>query len=281
MVTRMVQQDVGIAGYLLDLDGTVYRGEQLTPGADQAIEKLRSRGRKIVFLTNKPLHSRGDYAEKLTRFGIPAAEDDVVTSSYVLAKYLAEHTPGAQVFTIGEEPLLAELRDVGLVLTDAPEKIECVVAAFDRTFDYRKLDIAFQALRRGARFFATNPDRTCPVEGGEIPDAAAVIAALEATSQREVETVVGKPSTHMMQAALKRLGVPAECAAMVGDRLETDIAMGLKAGLASILTLSGISTRQILNASDIKPDYVIESLAELPALDERFAISTATGDSDR
>ena len=245
-----------IDGYLLDLDGTVYLGERLIAGAGQAIEKLRTRGRKIVFLTNKPLHSRSDYAEKLTRLGVPSAEEDVVTSSYVLARYLAEHTPGARVFAIGEEPLLAELRGAGLVLTDAPEKIEVVVAAFDRTFDYRKLDIGFQALRRGACFIATNPDRTCPVEGGEIPDAAAVVAALEAASQRKVETVVGKPSAHMARAALERLGVPTECAAMVGDRLETDVAMGLNAALVAILTLSGVTTRQILNASHIKPDYV-------------------------
>ena len=270
-----------IDGYLLDLDGTVYLGERLIAGAGQAIAKLRSRGRKIVFLTNKPLHSRADYAEKLTRLGVPAAEEDVVTSSYVLAMYLAEHAPGARVFAIGEGPLLAELQEAGLVLTDDPEEIECVVAAFDRTFDYRKLDIGFQALRRGAHFIATNPDRTCPVEGGEIPDAGAVIAALEAASQREVETVVGKPSTHMTQAALERLGVPAERTAMVGDRLETDVAMGLNAGLLAILSLSGVTTRQIADVSSIRPDHVIGSLAELPALDERLATGTLTGESDR
>ena len=274
----MIHQSSGIEGYLLDLDGTVYLGESLIEGAGCAIEKLRARGRKIAFLTNKPLHSRGNYAEKLTNLGVPASEDDVVTSSYVLARYLAENSPGARVFAIAEEPLLVELRDAGLVLTDVPEEIEYVVAAFDRTFDYRKLDIGFQALRRGAHFIATNPDRTCPVENGEIPDAAAVIAALEATSQKEVETVVGKPSTHMTQAGLGRLGVPAERAAIIGDRLETDVAMGLNGGIVAILTLSGVTTRDILNGSRIKPDYVIESLAELPTLDERFETGTRTDD---
>ncbi|MFC2108163.1 HAD-IIA family hydrolase [Candidatus Bipolaricaulota bacterium] len=277
-VTRMIQQNSGIEGYLLDLDGTVYLGESLIEGAGRAIETLRTRGRKIAFLTNKPLHSRGDYAEKLTSLGVPASEEDVVTSSYVLARYLAENAPGARVFAIGEEPLLVELRDAGLVLTDAPEEIEYVVAAFDRTFDYRKLNIGFQALRRGARFIATNPDRTCPVEGGEIPDAAAVIASLEATSQRKVETVVGKPSRYMTQAGLERLGVPAERAAIVGDRLETDVAMGLNGGLVAILTLSGVTTREIFDASTIKPDYVIENLTELSALDERFEAGIPTDD---
>lgn len=259
-----------VNGYLLDLDGTVYRGERLIPGADRAIATLRARGRRIVFLSNKPLQSRRDYAEKLTRLGIPTAEEDVVNSSYVLAQYLAHRAPGAKVFAIGEEPLLAELRAANLVLTDDPEKVEYVVAAFDRTFDYRKLNVGFQALRCGAHFIATNPDRTCPVEGGEIPDAAAVIAALEATTKRKVEEVVGKPSHHMVEAALDRLGIPAEYSAMVGDRLETDVAMGKTAGLVAILTLTGISSRKDLDSSPLQPDYVIKSLAELPGLDECF-----------
>ena len=260
-----------IEGYLLDLDGTVYLGERLIAGVGEAIEALRSRGRRIVFLSNKPLHSRRDYAEKLTRLGVPTTEEDVVNSSYVLARYLVKRAPGAKVFVIGEEPLRAELRSANLVLTEDPEKIEYVIAAFDRTFDYHKLNIGFQALRRGAHFIATNPDRTCPVEGGEIPDAAAVIAALEATTQRKVETIVGKPSLYMTDVALEQLGVPAARAAMVGDRLETDVAMGLNAGLISILTLSGVSSREDLEDSPVQPDYVIESLAELPDLDEQLA----------
>lgn len=263
-----------IQGYLLDLDGTVYRGERLIPGADKAIATLRSRGRRIVFLSNKPLHSRRDYAQKLTRLGIPATEHDVVNSSYVLAQYLAHRAPGARVFAIGEEPLLAELRTANLVLTDDPKKIEYVVAAFDRTFDYHKLNVGFQALRRGAHFIATNPDRTCPVEKGEIPDAAAIIAALEATTNKKVEEVVGKPSRHMVEAALKQLGVTADRCTIVGDRLETDVAMGLNAGLITILTLSGVSSREDLNGSPLQPDYVIDSLAELPDLDKRFAGSS-------
>lgn len=261
-------------GYLLDLDGTVYRGESIIPGADKTVAELRARGRKIVFLSNKPLFSRRDYGEKLTRLGIPATEHDVVNSSYVLAQYLAHRAPGARVFAIGEEPLLAELRTANLVLTDDPKKIEYVVAAFDRTFDYHKLNVGFQALRRGAHFIATNPDRTCPVEKGEIPDAAAVIAALEATTNRKVEEVVGKPSRHMLEAALEQLGVPADHCTIVGDRLETDVVMGLNAGLITILTLSGVSSREDLNGSSLQPDYVIDSLAELPDLDERFAGSS-------
>jgi len=277
-VTEGQKTALPIVGYLLDLDGTVYLGERLIVGAARAIETLRARGRRTVFLSNKPLQSRGDYAEKLTRLGVPTVEEDVVNSSYVLARYLATHAPGARVFAVGEEPLLAELRAADLVLTDDPKRIEYVVAAFDRTFDYHKLNVAFQALRREAHFIATNPDRTCPVDGGEIPDAAAVIAALEATTQRKVETIVGKPSTYMTDAALERLGLPATRAAMAGDRLETDVAMGLNAGLTAILTLSGVGTREDLDGSPVQPDYVIESIAQLPDLDERLAEQTQMTD---
>jgi phosphoglycolate/pyridoxal phosphate phosphatase family enzyme len=256
-----------IQGYLLDLDGTVYRGERLIPGADQAIALLRARGRRIVFLSNKPLYSRRDYAEKLTRLGIPTHEDQVINSSFVLARYLARKAPGAKVFAIGEEPLLVELCRTGLELCEDPKKIEYVIAAFDRTFNYRKLNIAFQALKKGARFYATNPDRTCPVEEGEIPDAAAVIAALEAASDKKVEMVVGKPSRHMVQAALEVLGLSLEECAMVGDRLETDMVMAKENGFLAILTLTGVSSRNDLPFAPVAPDHVIESVAELPTLD--------------
>jgi len=261
---------MGIQGYLLDLDGTVYLGDRLIPGADQAIAELRRRGRRIVFLSNKPLHSRADYAEKLTRLGVPATVDDVVHSPYVMARYLARQKPGARVYAIGEPPLLAELEAAGLELCEDPERIEYVVAAFDRTCTWEKINTAFQALRRGARFVATNPDPTCPVDGGEIPDAAGVIAALEATSGRKLEEVVGKPSPHTVKVALERLGLPAGSAAMVGDRLGTDILMARRAGLVGILTLSGVTRPEDLDWADVRPDYVIESLAELPELDERL-----------
>jgi NagD protein len=259
-----------VAGYILDLDGTVWRGEVLVPGAREAIEALRGRGRRFVFLSNKPLYSRRHYADKLTRLGIPTSQEEVINSSFVLARFLSREAPGARVFAIGEPPLLEELRRAGLVLTEDPSEIQYVVAAFDRTFDYRKLEIAFQALRRGARFWATNPDRTCPVEGGEIPDAAGVIAALEATTGRKVELIAGKPSRHMVEAALGVLDLPPHRCAMVGDRLETDIRMARENGLVAILTLTGVTRPEDLPGAAFEPDHVIGSLAELPALDREL-----------
>jgi len=259
-----------IQGYLLDLDGTVYLSDRLIDGAAETISALRKRGRRIVFLTNKPLYSRADYAQKLTHLGVPATEDDVINSSYVLAHYLAERAPAARVYAIGEPPLLAELESAGLSLCDNPEKIEYVIAAFDRTFTYDKLNIGFQAIRLGAYFVATNPDRTCPIEGGEIPDAAGVIAALEATTNTKVEVVVGKPSPVIVSVAINRLGVRRDECAMVGDRLNTDMRMARDAGLTGILTLSGVTSRIDLSNCKIEPDYVIESIAALSALDTKL-----------
>lgn len=260
-----------IKGYLLDLDGTIYRGDKLVPGARETIDILRKRGRRLVFISNKPLYSRKEYAEKLCRLGIPATTADVINSSYVLANFLAKEAPGAKVFAIGEPALLEELECAGLELSEDPRKIEYVVAAFDRTFDYRKLNIAFQALRQGARFYATNPDRTCPTEDSEIPDAAAVIAALEVTTGRKVEKVFGKPSKHMVEMALEMVGLQPECCAVVGDRLETDIRMAKEHGLTAILVLSGVTKSTDLRDALFQPDYVLQSIAELPELDLKLA----------
>ncbi len=253
-------------GYIFDLDGTIYLSERIIPGAPETIAGLRQRGCGVVFLTNKPLERRQAYAEKLTRLGIPASPDEVINSSLVLARYLAREMAGTTVFAIGEPPLLEELTAAGLRLSETPEEIEVVIASFDRTFDYRKLNIGFQALRRGARFLATNPDRTCPIEGGEIPDAGAVIGALEGCSGRKLELVVGKPSALIVEMVLEQLQLPANVCLMVGDRLETDILMGRQAGMSAALVLSGVTRREDIPHSPVQPDHVLESIAGLSDL---------------
>jgi len=250
-------------GFLFDLDGTVYLGERLLPGAREVIAALRGAGRRVGFLSNKPIQSRADYAAKRTRLGVPAAVDEVINSSYVLARYLAREAPGARCFVIGEAPLVAELRAAGLAPVD-DARVDYVVVAFDRTFDYRKLDVALQAVtRHGARMVGTNPDRTCPVEGGEIPDAAGMIGAVEGVTGRRVDPVVGKPSPITLRVTLDHLGLPPAACAIVGDRLETDIAMGRAAGLGTILVLSGVTRAADPDIARWRPDHVVASLGEL------------------
>lgn len=256
-------------GFVCDLDGTVYLGERLIPGADRAIAALRAAGRRVVFLSNKPLDSRHAYAAKLTRLGIPTAPDDVINSSTVLGRELATHHPGARVLVLGEAPLIEELRQAGVTVVDDPAsvgwRVDFVVAAFDRTLTWQKLNDAHQALRRGARLIATNPDRTCPVEGGDVPDAGAVIAALEASSGRRLEWVAGKPSPLMVRAALARLGTEPGETALVGDRLETDIAMARQAGVTSVLVLTGVTDAASAARApeELRPDFVLDSIADL------------------
>ncbi len=258
----MLQIRFPYRGWLLDLDGTVYLGERLITGADKAIRALRAAGRRVVFLSNKPLETRADYARKLTRLGIPADADDVINSSLVLARHLRGLDPSAPVYVIGEPPMLAEMRAHGFEVRE-DERVRWVVIAFDRTFTYAKLNIALQAVKGGARLIATNPDRTCPVEGGEIPDCAGMIAAVEAVTGKTVDAVVGKPSPIILEVALAALDVPAAEAVIVGDRIETDMMMGKRLGLSTILVLSGVTRADDPRIAALAPDHVLRSIEEL------------------
>lgn len=249
--------------YIFDLDGTVYLGDALLPTAGETLTKLREWGKRTVFMSNNPTRTRHDYAAKLTRLGLPTPPEDVINSSVVMVDFLQRHLPGGRLFVIGEPPLLAELSAAGFELTEEASRVDAVIASFDRTFVYRKLQIAFDAIRAGARFFATNADRYCPVPGGGEPDAAAIIAAIEACTNTQIETVVGKPSHYTAEAILHLLHLPPECCLMTGDRLETDVKMGLDAGMAAALTLTGATSLADVAASAIKPTYVIQQLADL------------------
>lgn len=256
-------------GFIFDLDGTVYRGDQLIPGAERVVRRLRENRRKVVFLSNKPLQTREEYASKLTRLGIPTQPEEVINSSFVMANYLKKVAPRARLFVVGETPFVEELKRAGFHITDEPKEIDYVIAAFDRTFDYRKLNIAFQAIKLGAHFVATNPDRTCPVEGGEIPDCAGMIAAIQAVTEKKVEVIVGKPSPIMIQAALEVMGLMPEDCILIGDRVETDIKMGKDSRIATGIVLTGVTDEKTLEGfkhTSIQPDFVFQSIADVENL---------------
>ncbi len=256
-------------GFIFDLDGTVYLGDRLIPGADTVIQRLREAGRKVVFLSNKPLQTREDYADKLTRLGIPTDPNEVINSTLVMIRYLKKNAPEARLFIVGEIPFIEELKRAGFTITDEPGEIDYVVVAFDRTFDYRKLNISYQAIKLGAHFVATNPDRTCPVEGGEIPDCAGMIAAIEAVTGKKVEVIVGKPSPIMVQTVLEVMGLKPEECILIGDRLETDIKMGKESGIATGIVLTGVTDEETLKEyrhSSFQPDFVFQSIADVQNL---------------
>ncbi len=258
---------LGYRGYIIDLDGTTYLGDQPIRGAAEAIAELRARGARVAFVSNNPRQRREAYARKLRGMGIAASADDVVNSAAVMAFWLREQAPGASVYVVGEPPLIEELKQAGFDVRDTGPGADFVVLAFDTTFTYDKLKQAHDAVLAGARLVATNPDRACPMPGGELlPDCAAIIGAVEGATGRRVEVVVGKPSPIMLRAALSRLNLPAEHCLMVGDRLETDVAMGRAAGMDTALVLTGVTTRKMLRESDLAPTYVVESIAQVPAL---------------
>ncbi len=277
-MTSTTKHSTALDGFVFDLDGTVYLGDHALPGAVETLARLRAEGKRALFVTNKPLQPRTVYAAKLTKLGIPTDPDDVITSGYVLGYHLAQHYPALRLYVIGEPALREELRGHGLTVLEEfddqdpqevidPTGVDAVVVAFDRTLDYRKLNTAYQALINGARFFASNADKTCPMPGGGIPDAGATIAALEHISGRKLELLAGKPSNLIMDVAIARLGVPPDRCLMMGDRLETDMLMGRQAGMKTALVLTGATSPEAAAAAVDPPDFVLANIGELlPAL---------------
>jgi phosphoglycolate/pyridoxal phosphate phosphatase family enzyme len=254
--------------YILDLDGTIYLGDALLPGAAETVAALRAAGRRTIFLSNNPTKTREQYAAKLSHMGIPTPADDIVNSSFVMVQWLLREAPGARLFVVGEAPLIGELRTAGFQLNEQAGAIDVVVASFDRTFVYHKLQVAFDAIRMGARLVATNGDRYCPTPSGGEPDAAAVIAAIEACTGATCDPIVGKPSPIMVATIMDMLRLPPQRCLMVGDRLETDIRMGIAAGMDTCLVLTGDATREKLAASGLHPTLVLERIDELLPAEE-------------
>lgn len=273
MTASALRQDVGAPariydGYLFDLDGTIYLGDELLPGAYELVTTLRERGCQTLFLSNNPTRDPQMYADKLGRLGLPTPTSHIVNPVVTMAAWLRKEAPDASVFVIGEEPLIRAIRAAGIRTTTRPEEIDIVVASFDRAFDYRKLQIAFDALwqHRRARLVATNPDAYCPMPGGRgEPDAAAVIAAIEASTGTKCEVNVGKPAPVMLQTALEILDLPPSGCVMVGDRLYTDIAMAVDAGIDSALVLTGESTPDMVAVLPParRPTLVLERIDQL------------------
>jgi HAD superfamily hydrolase (TIGR01450 family) len=249
-------------GYVLDLDGTVYLGGEALPGAVATIDRLRTFGSRFVFLSNNPLERPAAYAAKLRAMGIPVGDDEVVSSIDALLGYL-RNRPARSILAICEPLLAGILTDAGHVLTDDPAAADAVVLSWDRGFTYDKLHRAYVAIRNGARLIATNPDPFCPTPEGGLPDCGALLAAVQVATGVRAEAVVGKPSPHIAAVALERLGVAAADAVMVGDRLETDVALARGSGMIAALVLTGATRLESVPPPPDGPDLVLDGLAQL------------------
>jgi HAD superfamily hydrolase (TIGR01450 family) len=260
--------------YTFDLDGTIYLGDGLLPGARETIETLRDRGKVVRFLSNNPTKDPEQYAEKLAGLGLETPLEEIVNTTVTTTHWLLEHAPGAVVFPISEEPLKRAFAAAGIAMSEDPEEIDIVVASYDRTFEYRKLQIAFDAIwfHRRARLIATNPDRFCPFPGGRgEPDCAAIIAAIEACTGATCEANLGKPNPAMLHTALEGVDVDLADCVMVGDRLQTDIRMGVEAGMAAALVLTGETTAGDVRglAAAERPPIVLDRIDRLLAVADR------------
>jgi NagD protein len=247
-------------GFLIDMDGVIYRGSSLIAGADLFIQRLNRENIRYLFLTNNSQRARRDVATKLTRLGIPTQEHHVFTCAMATARFLAEQKPNGTAFVIGEGGLLNALHRNGYSVVD--QSPDYVVVGEGRTVTLEMLELAVQLILDGAKLIATNLDPNCPTKNGTRPGCGATVAYLEtATGARAMS--IGKPSPIMMRAARKELGLATSETIMVGDTMETDILGGVQLGYRTILVLSGSMSSERLEQHPFTPDLVIESVAVL------------------
>lgn len=249
--------------FLFDMDGTLYLGNHLYDFTPKLLETIKQKGSKYLFMTNNSSKSVADYVKKLQSLGITATDDDFMTSSQATAYYLKKHHSDAVLYVCGTESLKAELRANGFEVTDDIDRVGCVVMGFDTELTFKKLeDVCKILLAHDIPYIATNPDYVCPTEFGSVPDCGSVCDMIyNATKKRPV--VIGKPSPLMPQLAMEKMGVNNIKTAVIGDRIYTDIKSGINAGAVSVLVMSGETTKEVLDNSADKPDFVLESAGEL------------------
>ena len=255
--------------FLLDMDGTLYLGDDVFPGAVDFIHSISETGRKFIYLTNNSSRAGVDYITRLRKLGFPCEAENVFTSGMATGEYLNQNHPGAKVYLAGTKAFYRELQSYGIDLvndenghTDVKE-VDVVVQGFDTELTYEKLDLACHFLRRGATFIAANPDWVCPMPADEVlPDCGSICALLTASSGVK-PNFIGKPNRNMIDVISKMTGIPNEQICAVGDRLYTDIAVAKNAGSVSVCVLSGESSEADIAASEVKPDYVLKDVAEI------------------
>ncbi len=247
--------------FALDMDGTIYLGEQWIAGAKEFLKRIEESGRSYVFLTNNSSKNPAVYVEKLHRMGWDVTEDKIITSGQAAIFYLQKHFSGKRVFLLGNPLLQEEFEQAGILLDDTAPEV--VVTAFDTSLTYEKMCKVCDFVRAGLPYLATHPDYNCPTETGFIPDAGAIHAFIHASAFRYPDRIIGKPNSDIVDYLINRVGTEREQIAMVGDRLYTDIAAGRNNGLKSILVLSGEATLEDVSSSDILPHLIFDSVQDI------------------
>jgi NagD protein len=258
-------------GFLIDMDGVIYRGGELIAGADRFVRILLERSIPFLFLTNNSQRTRRDVATKVRRMGIPIGENHVFTCAMATARFLAKQKPNGTAYVIGEGGLLTALHRNGYSIVD--KSPDYVVIGEGRTLTFEMLETAVQMLVNGAKLIATNLDPNCPTGNGSTrPGCGAIVSLLETAAGVKAFSV-GKPSPVMMRAARKELGLAASETIMIGDTMETDILGGVQLGYYTVLVLSGGTSRSMLKQYAFRPELVVDSLASLCAGDELIELA--------
>jgi NagD protein len=249
-----------IDSWLMDMDGVLVREESVIPGAEGFIARLTELGRPFLVLTNNSIYTRRDLAARLRLSGLEVPEEAIWTSALATARFLENQRPGGTAYVIGEAGLTTALYESGYTLTERDP--DYVVLGETRTYSFERITQAIRLVERGARFIATNPDATGPSPDGPLP-ATGSVAALISRATGVAPYFVGKPNPLMMRSALNALAAHSETAAMVGDRMDTDVVAGLEAGMEAILVLTGISTREAAERFPYRPSRIVDSIADL------------------
>lgn len=244
-------------GYLIDLDGTMYRGTELIKEAADFVKKLRELDIPYLYVTNNSSRTPAQVAEKLNEFGIPTSEEQVFTTSQATANYIYELKNDASVYVIGEEGIRTAIQEKGL--TFGEEHSDFVVVGIDRSISYEKFAVGCLAVRNGATFISTNGDIAIPTERGLLPGNGSLTSVIAVSTQTK-PTFIGKPESIIMNQALKVLGTKKEETIMVGDYYDTDILAGMNAGMDTLLVHTGVTTKELLEGYEKKPTYVLDSL---------------------
>ncbi|HMM21351.1 MAG TPA: HAD-IIA family hydrolase [Selenomonadales bacterium] len=250
--------------FALDMDGTIYLGNKLLPGAKEFLDYLAAAGRKYVFLTNNSSKNKQSYVNKLQALGLAAKVDQILTSGEATALYIKASNPNARIFLLGTADLEQEFLSHGFTLTASVP--DFVVLGFDQTLTYAKLTEACHLIREGVPLIATHPDINCPTDerSGYIPDVGAILELIYASTGKKAK-IIGKPYPEIIDVLMAKLNCRREETAMVGDRLYTDIKLARNAGICGILVLSGETKKMDLAHSEVQPDYIFESVRELTA----------------
>lgn len=250
--------------FLFDMDGTIYLEDKLIEGSLELLELLKTQNKEYVFLTNNSSKSVKTYLKKLTNMGIVAVEKNMFTSSQATAMYLLENYKKPKVYCVGTEDFKKELEAYDIIVrTTLDYDIDCVVVGFDTELNYEKIKIACELISSGKDFIATNMDLVCPVKGGKfIPDCGA-ICNLITTAVNIEPKYIGKPNKDMVEIISNIMNIDKDKIAVVGDRLYTDIAIGINSGIKSICVLTGETNKDDIESSDIKPTYIFNSVKDI------------------